>query len=347
MGDMRALVYDAFSATPTVRTVDDPSCPPAGAVITVRATGLCRSDWHAWVGHDPGVSPPHVPGHEFAGTITALGSLVSGWTVGDRVTVPFGCACGHCPTCRRGEQQVCDNQFQPGFTHPGSFAQFVAIDHAAVNLVGIPDDVDDDAAASLGCRFVTAYRAVVHHGRPAPGDWVAVHGSGGVGLSAVMVAAAHGARVVAVDVSSDALDLARAVGAEATVDARGRDVAALVREITGGGAAVSIDALGSLDTCQNSIRSLRKRGRHVQVGLLLGADDLPPVPMGAVISGELELYGSHGMAAHAYPQVLAEIAAGALAPQRLVRRHIGLEDAGRALATMSLDPLPGVTMIYP
>lgn len=344
---MRAVRYEAFQQMPELVTLDDPKCPGTGVVIDVAATGLCRSDWHGWMGHDPEIRLPHVPGHEFAGIISEVGAQVRGWRTGDRVTVPFVCACGTCDTCRRGEQQVCDRQFQPGFTHWGSFAQFVAIDHAEVNLVRIPEKMDFETAASLGCRFSTAYRAVVDHGRVTDGDWVVVHGCGGVGLSAVMIAAARGARVIAVDVSATALELACAVGATATLDARRDDVVAAVRDLTQGGAQVSIDALGSIATCQNSVRSLRKRGRHIQVGLMLGTDDMPPMPMAAVIASELELIGSHGMAAHAYPTMLADIVNNGLTPQRLIQHRVDLAQAPALLATLDRQPSHGITMINP
>jgi alcohol dehydrogenase len=342
---MRAVLYEQFRGAPEVVTVPDPECPEAGVVIEVAATGLCRSDWHGWMGHDPDIQLPHVPGHELSGVVAKVGPEVRDWTRGDRVTVPFVCACGECDTCRRGEQQVCEQQFQPGFTGWGSFAELVAIDRADVNLVRIPDGVDFEAAASLGCRFASAYRAVVHHGRPEPGDWVVVHGCGGVGLSAVMIAAAHGARVIAVDVAAAALRLAEDAGASVAVNGAERDVVAVVREVSGGGARVSIDALGTTTTCQDSIRCLGTRGRHVQVGLMVADDAMPPLPMGAVIAGELEIIGSHGMAAHAYPAMLAEIVDGTLAPQRLIQRRIGLAEAGAALAGFDERPTAGVTMV--
>jgi D-arabinose 1-dehydrogenase-like Zn-dependent alcohol dehydrogenase len=344
---MDAVLYDAFQQLPEVVGVDDPECPETGVVIRVAATGVCRSDWHAWMGHDRDVVVPHVPGHEFAGVVVEAGSRVEHWRAGERVTVPFVCACGECASCRRGEQQVCEHQFQPGFTHWGSFAELVAIDRADVNLVRVPDGMDLETAASLGCRFSTAYRAVTHHGKVSEGDWVAVHGCGGVGLSAVMIAAARGARVIAVDVSAAALELALTVGAAAVLDARAVDVVGMVREITGGGAEVSIDALGSVATCQSSIRCLRPRGRHVQVGLMIADDDLPPVPMDAVVAGELELIGSHGMPAHGFPGMLAEILDGSLEPQRLVTRRIGLPEAPAALAEMDGRPGAGVTLVLP
>ena len=346
---MRALVYDEFGGPAVVREVPDPAPVGHRAVISVEATGLCRSDWHGWVGHDPGIALPHVPGHEFAGVVTAVGSDVTGWQPGDRVTVPFVCACGTCPQCVAGDHQVCDRQFQPGFTGWGSFAELVAIDHADVNLVRLPDSLDAVTAASLGCRFATAYRAVLAQGRVTEGQWLAVHGCGGVGLSAVMVGVSIGARVVGIDVNPTALEMASQFGAVATVDASTTpNVAAAVRDLTEGGAHVSLDALGSAATCIASIRSLRKRGRHVQVGLLAGADARPAVPMGRLIAHELEVVGSHGMAAHAYPEMLDQVVAGRLRPDLLLGRRIGLDDAGEALAAMSGAGTPaGMTVIVP
>jgi len=272
---------------------------------------------------------------------------VARWQVGDRVTVPFVCGCGACEYCDAGDPQVCPNQTQPGFTGPGSFAERVAIHAADLNLVRLPDPIEFVTAASLGCRFATAFRALTAHGRLESGDWLAVHGCGGVGLSAVMIASALGARVVAVDVATAALDRARELGAESVVDAS-EDPAAAVREITRGGAHVSIDAFGSAATAAASVRSLRRRGRHVQVGLLHGAASTPPIPMDQVIARELEIYGSHGMAAHEYPAMLALITSGALRPERLVGRVIGLEAAGAALAAMDRPAsAAGMTVIKP
>jgi alcohol dehydrogenase len=345
---MRAVHFTDFGAMPAVRDVPDPVCPPDGAIIRVEATGLCRSDWHGWRGNDPDIRVPHVPGHEFAGTIEAVGPEVRNWTAGERVTVPFVCACGVCGPCLAGDQQVCDNQFQPGFTHWGSFAELVSIGRADVNLVRLPDGLDFVTAASLGCRFATAYRAVVAQGRLKPGEWVAIHGCGGVGLSAVMIAVAGGARVVAIDVSESALAAASALGAEVVVDGSADDVAPRVIAATGGGAHLSVDALGSTQTCLNSIGSLRKRGRHIQVGLMVDADSRPAIPMGAVIGRELEILGSHGMAAHDYAGMLAKVTDGSLRPDRLVGRTIGLDDAPAALAAMGEPPTAaGMIVILP
>src|SRR5262249_46813709 len=125
---------------------------------------------------------------------------------------------------------------------------------------------------------------------------------------------------------------------------RGGAVPEAIREATGGGAQVSIDALGSRATCRNSILSLRKRGRHIQVGLLLADQSDPPVPMSQVIARELEIRGSHGLQARAYGELLALLAAGRLHPERLLGRTITLAEVGHELAAMDAFPGVGVTV---
>lgn len=343
---MRAVVYRAFSGPLEIEQVPDPVPPDGGVVLKVMASGVCLSDWHGWQGHDPDIVLPHVPGHELAGTVEAVGEGVTRWHPGDRVTLPFVCGCGDCPQCVTGNQQVCDHQFQPGFTHWGSFAEYVAIHYADVNLVRLPDDMDFPTAASLGCRFATSFRAIVDQGRVSDGEWVVVCGCGGVGLSAIMIAAARGARVVAVDLSDDKLDFAKEIGAVATVNANSvTDTAGSVRDLTGGGAHVSVDAIGNASVCFNSIDSLRKRGRHVQIGLLTGDEQAPRIPMHKVIANELEIRGSHGMQAYRYDEMLAMIAAGSLSPGKLIGRTIDLEGSIAALTSMSDFDTTGVTII--
>ncbi len=343
---MRAMYYEQFGAAPEIRTLPDPTPTNAGVVISVKATGLCRSDWHGWMGHDPDIRLPHVPGHELAGTISAVGRDVRRFKLGDRVTVPFVSGCGHCMECRSGNQQVCEEQFQPGFTHWGSFAEYVAIDYADQNLVHLPEEISYETAASLGCRFATSFRAVVDQGRLQGGEWLAVHGCGGVGLSAIMIGAALGANVVAIDIADDKLALAKALGASVTIDSRAvADVSEAVREVTGGGAHISVDALGHPQTCCNSILNLRRRGRHVQVGLMLADHATPAIPMARVIAHELEIYGSHGMQSWRYDAMLRMILSGKLSPERLIGRRITLSEAAPALATMDSFRENGISII--
>jgi len=341
---MRAAFYREFEGPIEIVDLPDPVPAADGVVLAVEATGLCRSDWHGWMGHDPDVTLPHVPGHEVAGTISAVGSRVERWNVGDRVTVPFVAGCGECDACRSGNEQVCERQFQPGFTAWGTFAEFVALRYADRNLVRLPPEIPSTTAAILGCRFGTAFRAVVDRGRVDAGTWVAVHGCGGVGLAAIMIADAFDARVVAVDTDPDALVLARAVGAEHTILATDPDsTLTALRETTGGGPVLSIDAIGHPDVVATSISSLARSGRHVQVGLI--PDGTVEVPLADVIARELEILGSHGIQARRYPAMLDMILAGRLDPGRLITRRIPLSLIPVDLPAMGGHHSPGVTVV--
>ncbi|MEO0605389.1 MAG: zinc-dependent alcohol dehydrogenase family protein, partial [Myxococcota bacterium] len=330
---MRAAVYDRFRGPITIETVADPVVPDDGVVLSVRANGICRSDWHGWMGHDPDIVLPHVPGHEIAGVVEAVGAQVTRFAPGDRVTVPFIAGCGRCGPCHAGQPQVCDDQFQPGFHGWGGFAELVALRRADSTLVHLPDDLDFVTAASLGCRFATSFRAVTLQGRVAAGEWVAVHGCGGVGLAAVQIAAASGARVIAVDIAEGPLALARTVGATHTLDAtQVSDVPDAIATLTSGGAHLAIDALGHPDCVMNGVLGLRKQGRFVQVGLL--PDGPVPVPLDRVIGWELEIVGSHGLAAHDYGRLLAFVASGAVDPGVLVTHRVTLDEGAALLATL-------------
>ena len=344
---MKAALFEEFGGPITVETVPDPAPPTDGVVLRVLANGICRSDWHAWMGHDPDIeSLPHVPGHELCGIVEAVGPDVRRWKRGDRVVLPVVSGCGRCPECLAGDLQVCAKQFQPGFTAWGSFAQFVAAPYADTNLVAVPEEMDDLVAAAIGCRVTTAFRVVAQQGRVRAGDWVAVHACGGVGLSAVMIAAACGANVVAVDIDEGRLDLARAVGAAHTLNAREvEDVPEALVALSDGGAHVSIDALGSPETSRNSILGLRRRGRHVQVGLMLGGHQDAPIPIDRVIAWELELVGSHAMAAHTFPQLFAMIDGGKLDIERLVGRTVDLAEGAEVLQKLNDFEETGFTVI--
>ncbi|WP_299056590.1 alcohol dehydrogenase catalytic domain-containing protein [uncultured Nocardioides sp.] len=325
---MRAVRYFTYGERPRLGEIHEPACPADGVLVRVEATGVCGSDHHAWRGRDP-VPLPMVPGHEYAGTVAEVGPEVSRWAVGDRVTVPFVLGCGRCDVCLRGHLHVCPHQQQPGFTRDGSWAELVAVPAAQANLVRLPDSVSMSAAAALGCRFATAARAVRRLGRPGLDDWVVVHGCGGVGLSSVMVAYSLGARVLAIDPDPASRDLAVELGAEVTLDPTAEDVrdgglVDAVRDLTGGGAAVTLDAVGSAAILRDALLSLRPRGRHVQVGLLFGDDATPTVPMDLVVARELVVLGSHGMPAPDYDWLLAAVADGSLDPTRLVTREVGL-----------------------
>jgi alcohol dehydrogenase len=343
---VKAVYYQNFRGPVEVREVPNPKFSADSVIVKVEASGLCRSDWHGWMGHDSDIVLPHVPGHELAGIISEVGTEIKNFKVGDRVTVPFVSGCGHCPECVSGNHQVCDHQFQPGFTAWGSFAEFVEIKYADINLVKLPDGIDFVTAASLGCRFITSFRAVIDQGKVTAGQWVAVHGCGGVGLSAIMIAAAAGANVIAIDIDDEKLELAKKVGANISVNARKvESVSEEIKKSTVRGAHVSIDALGSQETCFNSVSCLRKRGKHIQVGLMTGDHKHPKIPMDKVVAHELEILGSHGMQAFRYTEMFEMIKSGKLKPEFLVGKTISLNEAPAVLVNMDKFENMGVTVI--
>jgi len=343
---MKAAVYDDFKQPVGIRQVPDPKPDKNSVVIQVKAAGICRSDWHGWMGNDPDIKLPHVPGHELAGTIVEVGKNIKNWQTGQRVTLPFVCGCGTCPQCESGNHQVCDVQFQPGFTHWGGFAEYVAIHYADINLVHLPEDIDYITAASLGCRFATSYRAVVAQGNVSEGQWVAVHGCGGVGLSAIMIARAMGAIVIAIDIADDKLEFAKSIGASFGINSNEvTDVISAVKDFSQGGVHVSIDALGSPVTCYNSIANLRKRGKHVQVGIMEAKDSDAMVPMRGIIANELEILGSHGMQAYKYASLLKMIQEGKLQPEKLTGKAISLKESPQELMNMNEFQQTGITVI--
>ena len=344
---MRAAVFDEANAPLQVREVAEPDCPRDGVLVQVEACGVCRSDWHAWKGADPDVTPPHVPGHEFAGVVIEVGPDCRRFQVGDRVTAPFILACGHCPECLGGDPTVCADQAVIGFTTWGAFAERLPLPRADFNLVALPEEIGSVEAAGMGCRVTTAFRALVDRAGLQPGEWLAVHGCGGVGLAAVMIGAALGAPVLAVDVNETALTLAAELGATKTLNAGDvTDVGDAIREMTGGGAAVSLDALGITETFHNSIYGLARLGRHVQIGMPLGRHAEPSLPLlELVYARQIAIMGTRGIAAGRFPALFAMIASGRLQPARLVTKTIALEEAGSALAAMDSYAGAGITVI--
>ena len=342
---MRAAVLTGYRAPLDLAHWPEPDCPEDGVVLSVLACGICRSDWHSWTGADPDVVLPQIPGHEYCGVVEEAGPRVTRWKRGDRVIAPFILACGHCPACAAGEQTTCPSQVVPGFTAPGAFAERIAVPRADANLAALPATMDPALAAALGCRVTTAWHALTGRAGLRPGEWLAVYGTGGVGLSAMLLARAIGARTVMVDVVADKLAHARAHGADATVNAAETDPVAAVREITGGGADVAIEALGIAETTANALKSLRKLGRMVQIGMPAGKHAQMTLPMDAVYSGQLALFGTRGMPAWRYPSLLSLIDTGRVDLSPLIARRVALSDASAELAAFDRPAPPGVAVI--
>jgi D-arabinose 1-dehydrogenase-like Zn-dependent alcohol dehydrogenase len=341
---MRAARMTGWRRPLELAQVADPACPRDGVVVQVLACGICRSDWHAWTGADP-VPLPHIPGHEYCGIVVEAGPEVRSWVVGDRVIAPFILACGTCADCRAGNQTICATQVVPGFTCDGAFAERVAVAHADANLTRLPEGMDPALAAALGCRVTTAWHALTGRAALRPGEWLGIWGGGGVGVAALILGRAMGARVALADVVPEKLSQARTLGAEVVIDARGEDPAEAMRAATGGGVHLAIEALGIPQTTANALRSLRKLGRMVQVGMPAGEHLTMAMPWDAVYSGQLAIYGTRGMPAHRYPSLLDFLTATGLDLSPMIARRVRLSDASAELALFDGPAPPGVAVI--
>ncbi|MEO3478954.1 zinc-dependent alcohol dehydrogenase family protein [Phaeobacter sp. CAU 1743] len=342
---MRAARLIGFRQPLELVTLPDPSPAPGEVVLRVLACGVCRSDWHAWSGADPDVKLPMTPGHEYCGEVVAVGAGVNRWRAGDRVIAPFILACGCCSDCAAGDQTICANQALPGFTQDGAFADHIVVPFADANLTALPDTLAPEIAAALGCRVTTAWQALTGRARLQGGEWLAVFGGGGVGISALILGRALGARVIVVDIQQDKLDYAMRLGADVVVNAATCDAAEAVRELTGGGAHVALEALGIEVTTVAAMKSLRKFGRMVQIGMPTGDHAQMTLPMDALYSGQLTLQGTRGMPSWRYPSLLNLIAGGQVDLAPLVTRTISLSQASDELAAFDRPAPPGVAVI--
>ncbi|UPM55222.1 zinc-dependent alcohol dehydrogenase family protein [Gottfriedia acidiceleris] len=346
---MKAAVLEEFNKPLVIKNVADPVLSADGVILRLEATGVCRSDWHAWQGHLTAPTSeklPHILGHEMSGVIEETGKNIKKFKKGDRVIVPFNQGDGVCPYCVAGRHNICDNRKLVGFDFYGGFASHIHIPNADLNLFHLPENVSFIDASAMGCRFMTAYHGVMSQGKIKAGDWVSIYGAGGVGLSAIQIAVSAGANVIAVDIGDDKLDLAKKFGAVASINSKRDDAPQAIKEITKGGSNLSIDALGIQDTVIGSIMSLKKGGRHVQLGLSPNpGGGMTPLPLNLILGYELEIIGSAGMPMPEYSTLIRMVEMGQLQPGKLVTKEISLEEVNQAFEDMNSFSGTGMTVI--
>jgi len=350
---VKAAILEAYEEPLAIRDVDSYDPDPEGVVAHVDACGVCRSDWHGWVGNWEwfDYKPPlgHVLGHEPSGTVIDVGEDVETVAEGDHIAIPFNFACGRCHECRNGYENLCENHLGLGFQEgaPGAFAEEVPVPNADINAVELPDGVDPVEVAGIGCRFMTAYRGMAHKADVSRGEYVVVYGLGGIGLSAVHIADALGGNVVGVDLMDEKLSLAEDLGAIETVDASDvDDPVGTVEAITDGGAHVSLDALGIEETCRNAVRSLRTRGRHVQIGLTTREQrGYNSLPTDTIVMNEIQINGSSGLPPAKYDEMFRMVENGELDPGAVVTDEIALEGVTDELEAMTDYGTVGIPVV--
>ncbi len=347
---MKALVLTEFGKKMEVMEVPRPELSETGIIVQIKANGICRSDWHFMMGdwdwNGLSVKLPHVFGHEFSGVVEEVGAKVTKYKVGDRVVVPHAHGEGTCEYCLTGHSNICDNGSVAGTTYWGGYGEYVAVPDADRNCVLLPDSVSYEVGAALGCRFMTAFHGLVDQVKLQAGEWIAIHGSGGLGLCLAHIANAIGAKVIAVDINDEALNLAREYGAHVTINSREKDAVQEIMEITDGGAHVAVDALGIAITCQNSLKSLRKRGRHLQLGLTTKDEKgVVPLPVDLIVLKELQLVGSSNMPVSRFPDLMRMVESGILQPEKMITKTVSIEEAADILVDMSEFKTPGLTVV--
>lgn len=298
--------------------------PAAGEIrVRVRAAGICHSDAHYRAGLSPMGPLPLTLGHEVAGVVERVGDEVTGLAAGSRVCLHYLVTCGECPHCRAGREAFCVRGAMLGHHVDGGFAESITV--PARNAVVLPDTIPFEHGAVMMCSSATALHAL-RRGRLAGGERVAVFGCGGLGVSAVQLARALGAReVFAVDLAPDKLALARTLGA-VPIDARDGDPVAAIRAATGGeGVDVTLEFVGRPATMQAAVRVLAPQGRAVLVGL--SSERLELDPYREILGPEAELIGSNDHTLAELHELIAFVERGQLDLSHAVTARVPLEAA--------------------
>ncbi len=324
---MKAAMFYGSGQPFKVEEVPIPEPGPAEVLVKIAACGVCHSDLHYTDHNLPTFKkPPLILGHEASGVISAVGQGVTKWAAGDRVILPTLYGCGVCSACRRGRENICDNQTMFGNNVDGAFAEYIAVRQDI--LFALPEELPLVESCIIADASTTPYHAVVNRGQVKPGNTVAVFGCGGIGANVVQMAAIAGGQVIAVDIVDAKLDWARKMGAAATINSsRVERVDKEIRKLSGGGVDVAFESIGLPATQEAAFASTRNGGRVVLVGY-----SAKPMTLnsGRTMYREMEVVGSLGCPASEYPKVIELARIGKIKVKEIVTARFSLDNINDA-----------------
>jgi alcohol dehydrogenase len=354
---MRAALLKEFNKPLSIEEVPTPKVGAGEVLLEVKACGICRSDWHLWRG-DPslvaymewsGGRLPIIPGHEVAGRVVEVGEGVTNVAPGDVVVAPASSSGDGrtCRFCKEGNSNICEHLWIPGFGTHGCYAQYMKVPAGSVaDLVKVPHTVQPEYAAITGCGFGTAWNALVVKGGVKPGETLLVTGVGGMGQSAVMIALASGAKVIAVDVNPAAAERAKKIGATAAYSHSGdpRELAKLVSEEivkTYGMVDAVFDTTGNPDVLSAVLPAVRPQGRVLLAGLMVKGKETWPLASDLVVARELTIQGVLMLASQKYEGIFKLLSEGRINLEHVIYRRISLDEVNDAYHALSEYRSPG------
>ncbi|MBC8275662.1 MAG: zinc-binding dehydrogenase [Chloroflexi bacterium] len=335
-----ARLYEAGKPL-VIEQVPLPEVNAKDVLVAVKAAGICGTDVHIAIeGTLPVAKSPITLGHEGAGEVTAVGSEVTQWRVGDRVCIFGTIPCGECYACREGKEALCPKAQILGMYVDGTFAEYIRIPEEC--LISLPAGIAYPQAAIITDAVSTAYHAVAKRGRLQPGEKVAIFGCGGLGHHGIIFAKLMGAgKIVAVDIVPGMLKRAQQVGADEIVNAAEEDAADKIKHLTGGeGVHLALEFVGRRETVTAALKSLRRGGRAVVVGV--GRERVETAPLYVFVGGEYALIGSMGSERNDLADVLSLVDSGKLDLSASVSETMPLEEVNSALGKIAMrtgDPL--------
>lgn len=330
---MKAAVFHGPNQPLKIEEVETPKIGPDEILVKIAACGVCNTDMH-YIDHGVPTfkKPPMILGHEPSGTVAEAGEHVRGFQVGDRVLIPPVFSCGYCVNCRLGKENICLNMLMLGNHIDGAYAEYTKV--PAKDCQHLPDDLPIQESSIIADAISTPYHAVKNRAQVKPGDSVVVFGCGGVGINVVQTAAAAGGSVIAVDIVDSKLEVAKKLGAQNTINARDMEDKALlklIRNLTGGGADISIEAIGNPKTIVLGANSVKPGGCHCQVGYT--HHDVP-INAARLMFREIEIKGSLGCRPVDYPKIIEMVRTGKIQLEPVVTHKFKLEEINDALELM-------------